>query len=146
MKGTCGICPGTASLRIRPHSQPRRPSRSIPLCRRQACVRAAASVAVTHVADVASHKEQLYSAMEGAAAYSVATIATTAPGRRGLISRKAVPEGDIVFHVPWHNILMVPTSRKGLEFWRNRYLQPFQQAHGKLPVQLLHFLQGPCTA
>jgi hypothetical protein len=100
-------------------------------------------LAVKQELSVAPDKEELYRAVGAAAVYSVATIATTSPGRRGLVSTKEIVEGDVVFHVPWHNVLSVPTSNKGLKFWRERYLDPFQQIHGKLPAQLLDFLQGP---
>ena len=75
-----------------------------------------------------------------AASLSHVTISTSPTGMRGLVSQDSISPGTIVLRIPWSNVLAVPKYQEVQQLWITRFLEPFEAAHGQLPVALERFL------
>lgn len=72
----------------------------------------------------------------------LAKVAEAAAGcGRGLVAAQHLQPGQPVLTLPVHNTLSVPLPGSSSVYqWECEWLEPFERAHGPLPLQLVDFL------
>jgi hypothetical protein len=95
----------------------------------------------TQLSQDAELESNMLSNLSSAASFSRVRVGTTSTGMRGLVSQQNIAPGATVLCIPWYNVLAVPKYREVQQLWTERFLEPFQAAHGQqLPVALQNLL------